>query len=135
MAKIKFLRRDSSRSAKLGKGVKRRQIWKRPKGRDNKMREKRKGYPAVVSVGYRKEKEKRNLLKEKKPVLVKNLKDLDNVKKGQIVILGKVGKKKKLELVKKIEEKKIETYNINAKKYLKKTKKPVKKEEVKEKKK
>ena len=52
--KPKFLRRTWSRYSKLGKQRKKKQIWKAPKGRDNKMREKRKGYPAVVSIGYKK---------------------------------------------------------------------------------
>ena len=55
----KFLRRTWNRYSKLGKRRKKKQVWRRPTGRDNKMREKRRGYPAVVSLGYRKEKNTR----------------------------------------------------------------------------
>jgi ribosomal protein L32E len=42
MAKRKFLRRIWSRYSKLGKKRKKKQVWRKPRGRDNKMREKRK---------------------------------------------------------------------------------------------
>ena len=61
----KFLRRISNRYSKLGKRRKKKQIWRRPTGRDNKMRERRKGYPARVSVGYKGENALRGLIKEK----------------------------------------------------------------------
>jgi len=112
MAK-KFLRRDSVRYSKLGK--KKKQKWKKPAGRDNKMREKRRGYPKVVSIGYKKEKKLR-----KSAVIVKNVKDLETMKKDNIIIIGKVGKKKKIEIAKKAKELKIKIRNLNVEKFLKK---------------
>lgn len=116
---MKFLRRDSDKYSKLGKGRKKKQVWRRPTGRDNKMREKRKGRPAVVSLGYIKDKNTRGKLNDKEVVTVITLKDLEKVGKNKIALIGNVGKKKKLELAEKIEEKKIETYNLNVKKFLK----------------
>ena len=49
---VKFLRRQAARYAKFGNGKGKKAKWRKPTGRDNKMREKRKGYPAVVSIGY-----------------------------------------------------------------------------------
>jgi len=49
----KFLRRTWNRYTKLGRKRKKKQKWRRPTGRDNKMREKRRGYPKIVSVGYK----------------------------------------------------------------------------------
>ncbi len=118
--KPKFLRRKSFAYSKLGKGRKKKQVWRRPSGRDNKMREKRKGYPVVVSVGYKSDKISRGTLREKQPTIVMNIKDLDKIKESGIAIIGKIGKKKKLEIAKAAKEKKIEIYNMNAKKYLKK---------------
>ncbi len=117
--KPKFLRRTSKRYVKLGKGVKKNQKWRKPTGRDNKMREKKKGYPAVVKIGYKAEKASRGVLNNKKPIMILNVKDLENVKKNTIAIIGKVGKKKKLEIAKKAKEMKVELYNMNAKNYLK----------------
>ena len=110
-----FLRRTWSRYPKLGRGRKKKQTWRRPTGRDNKMREKREGYPAVVSIGYKKSKKL-----GKKIVVVMNLKDLEEIKKNEITIIGRVGKKKKIEILQKAKEKKISFQNINTEKFLKK---------------
>lgn len=120
---MKFLRRDWIRHSKLGKNRKSKQKWKRPTGRDNKMREKRKGYPAVVSVGYRTKKSEREKIEGKNPITVYNLNDLEKVGKNDAVIIGRVGKKKRLELGKKAEEKNLHVQNINVKKLLKEGKK------------
>lgn len=118
MAK-KFLRRSWDRYSRLGKGKKKKQKWKRPTGRHNKMREKRRGYPKSVSIGYMKNKKERKEINGKKPVIVQNIKDLGKIKNKEIAILGKIGKRKKIEIIKSIKEKNIPAYNINALKYLK----------------
>ncbi len=123
----KFLRRTYSRYSKLGKGRKKKQKWRRPTGRDNKIRERRKGYPARVGIGYKKGKDE-----SKKIFKIDSLKDLENVKKNAVVILGKIGKKKKIEIAKKAKEKKIEISNLNIKKFLKKAEKKQKTKEKKE---
>lgn len=128
MAKRKFLRRIWNRYPKLGKRRKKKQAWRKPKGRDNKMREKRKGYPAVVKIGY-KRKEKRKV-----PFIVRNINDLDKIKKSskkETVILGNIGKKKKIEIIKKAKKEGILIQNINAKKFLKENIKTEKKEKKK----
>ena len=118
----KFLRRTWSRYSKLGKRRKKKQVWRRPTGRDNKMRERRKGYPARVEVGYKTSEKGR-----KKIMKINNLKDLEKVQKDEIVILGKMGQKKKIEIVKKAKEKKIEISNLNVRKFLKKIEEKAKK--------
>ena len=124
----KFLRRTWSRYSKLGRKRKKKQVWRRPTGRDNKMREKRKGYPAVVSIGYKKAKDE-----HKKIVKINNLKDLDKIQKDEIIILGKMGKKKKIEIARKAKEKKIEISNLNIEKFLKSIEKKEEKKKVEEK--
>lgn len=119
MAK-KFLRRIWGRYSKLGKRRKKKQVWRKPTGRDNKMREKRKGYPAVVSVGYKQDKKLRGSIKNKTPILIQNAKGLESIKKNELVIVGNVGKKKKIEIAKKAKEMKIEIHNLNIKTFLKK---------------
>lgn len=124
---MKFLRRSSDRYSKLGLRRKKKQIWRKPKGRDNKMREKRRGYPKTVSIGYGKEKNQRGFIQEKAPVIVKNAKDLEKIKKNEIGIIGKIGQKKKIEIAKKAKEKGIQFYNLNVKNFLKESEKKVKK--------
>ena len=51
------------------------------------MRERRKGYPARVEIGYKKSEKDR-----KKIVKIDSLKDLENVQ-GGIVVIGKMGKR------------------------------------------
>lgn len=121
----KFLRRDWKRHSKLGKGRKKKQKWRSPKGRDNKMREKRKGYPSIVSIGYKKP-------KREKKILINSLQDIENLslshEKARFV-LRKMGKKKKIEIAKKIKKKKITLENLNADKFLKKIEKETGKKE------
>ncbi|MFH1311239.1 MAG: eL32 family ribosomal protein [Nanoarchaeota archaeon] len=114
----RFLRRIWSRYPKLGKGRKKKQKWRKPKGRDNKMREKRRGYPVVVSVGYKKKSNERKKIK-----IISNLNDLNNLQKNEIVVVGKIGKKKKIEVLKKALEMKISIQNVNVEKFLKKLEK------------
>lgn len=127
---VKFLRRTWNRYKKLGKGKKKKQVWRKPRGRHNKMRWKRKGHSKVVSIGYqKKQSEKENIR------IIKNLQDLRKVEKNEILILGNVGKKKKIEIAKKAKEEKIEIQNLNVGKFLKKIEKSKKPEKVEEKKK
>jgi len=116
MVKTKFLKRDTKRFSKFGKKRKKLLSWRKPKGRDNKMREKRKGYPCVVKIGY---KDKNG----EKPKRIQNVKDLEKINKNEKIILGNVGKKKKLEIVKKAKELKMNLENININSFLKKTEK------------
>lgn len=126
MAK-KFLRRTWTRFSKLGKGRNKKQKWKKPTGRHNKMREKRKGYPAVVAVGYGTDKKQKGKIDGKTPVLIRNVSDLENINNHEIAIVGRIGRKKKIEIAKKAQEKKIEILNLNVGKFLKKTKEQNKK--------
>ena len=129
---IKFLQRDSNRHSKLGHLRKKKQKWRRPTGRDNKMREKRRGYPKVVSIGYSKDKSVRGTIEGKKPIVVLNVKDLETVK-NNLIIIGAVGNKKKIEILKKAKEMKIEIYNINEKKFMKEIEKKKKVKKLKKK--
>lgn len=117
----KFLRRTWRRYSKLGLRRKNKQKWRRPTGRDNKMRERRKGYPKRVEIGFGREKKLKGTINGKKPVIVNNLKDIEKVKKNEIIMLGKIGKKKKMKIVKEAKERKIEIYRLNIHKDLNKT--------------
>lgn len=118
-----FLRRVWMRFSKLGSGKRKKQKWRKPKGRDNKMREKRRGYPKTVSIGYGSNKKERTKINGSSAVLVYSLKDIERVTKNDVVIIGKIGAKKKHEMIKKLNEKGIKIVNVNAKKFLKETSK------------
>ncbi len=118
-SKPKFLRRKNQAYSKLGKRRKNKQVWRRPTGRDNKMREKRKGVPLTVSIGYRTDKIARGMLSEKVPVYILNVSQLKKIRENEIPILANVGKKNKIEIAKEAEKMKIKIYNLNSKKFLK----------------
>ena len=129
----KFLRRDAKRFKKFGKGKGKKAKWRKPTGRDNKMREKRRGYPPVVGIGERKMKKGRGKSEGKTPVIISAPNDLSKMKKNEIGIVGNVGRKKKIEIAKKSEQMKIRLKNLNSKSFLKKIDKETKKEKKPEK--
>lgn len=134
----KFLRHTSHKYSKLGLRRKKKQIWRRPTGRDNKMREQRRGKPALVAIGYSTDKKQRGKINNKTPITINHISQLQNVKKENIILLGKSGKKKKLEIAKKAKEMKLEIYKLNIDKFIKMNEKKAeskdKKTEVKDKK-
>lgn len=111
----KFIRRDSIRYSKLGKNRKKLQKWRRPKGRDNKMRERHAGYPKRPSVGYKNEKKESGKIDGKNVVVIYNISDLEKSGKDKSIILGKVGAKKKMEIIKKSNELKLKIINLGVK--------------------
>lgn len=113
---MKFLRRDTGFHIRIGKKRKKKQVWRKPKGRDNKMRESRKGRPPLVSIGYKRKKERKKIFR------VYNLQDLENAGKSDFVILGKIGKRKRAEILKRASEMKVGFQNVNIGKFLKKVK-------------
>jgi len=122
MTRKKFLRRTWKKYSKLGKGKKKKQVWRKPKGRHNKMREMRKGYPSIVKIGYRKERKLKEEEK-KKIIVIHNVKELMQAEKAEKILIGNVGNKKRAEIAKKAKEMKIKIHNLNLKKFLKKEKK------------
>jgi len=113
--RIKFIRRNYNKYSKIGKNRKKLQKWRKPKGRDNKMREKRFGYPKNPSVGYKSPKKESGKINGKIPLLAHNLADLAGANSNSIIILGKVGMKKKLEMIKEVKKKKMEIFNLGGK--------------------
>jgi len=118
-----FLRRDSARLKKLGKNRRKKQKWRNPTGRDNKMREKRRGYAPTVSIGYGTDKKEKGKFDGKKIVRIMNMKEFEKLLKNEIALLGNIGMKLKMEIAKKAKEKNVAIYNLNVKKFLKKNEK------------
>lgn len=110
---MKFIRRDSGRYSKIGKNRKKLQKWRKPKGRDNKMRERRFGYPKSPSVGYKSKKTEAGRVSGKVPFRACNVGDLSKTGKDSLIIIGSVGAKKKLEIIKKASEMGLSIVNVN----------------------
>ncbi|MDT7905098.1 MAG: 50S ribosomal protein L32e [Sulfolobales archaeon] len=102
--KPKFLRYDWDKYYRL----ERQETWRKPRGRDNPMRLQLSGYPPKVDPGFGTPKEIRGLHPSGlKPVIVRNMKELENLKGKQDVIVyiaSTVGLKKRTEMVSKAKE-------------------------------
>ena len=118
--KPKFLRTDWHKKIRLGKGVKKNQKWHGAKGRHNKFRLNRKGRGVRPRVGWGAENESKGFVAGVEAVRVENLKDLSSVKKGAGIIIGKVGMKKRKEILGKAKEMRLQVLNRYKKKEEKK---------------
>jgi len=96
--KPKFLRTDWHKKIRLGRGVKKNQKWHGAKGRQNKFRLNRKGRGQRPKVGWGAPKGIRDLVLGISVVRVENLKELEGLKNVGIII-GKVGLKKRKEII------------------------------------
>jgi ribosomal protein L32E len=114
---------------KLGKRQKKMRKYRRATGRHNKTRQKWKSHPVMVEIGYKNKAQERGLIRNKKPIIIYNLQDLNNAKAENIIIIGKIGMKNKIKILKEIEKRNLEVYNINVKKCLKENDKKLNPEE------
>lgn len=110
-AKPKFLRTDWHKKIRLGRGVKKNQKWHGAKGRQNKFRLNRKGRGQRPKIGWGAEGEVKDFVNGMEAVRVENLKDLEGVKKGSGIIIARVGKKKREEIIAKANEMKVSILN------------------------
>ena len=101
----KPLRSNTKDYKKLG-GTKKKLRWRRPKGRHNKIREKIRGKVKMPAIGMKKPRV------ERKEVLVRNLRDIEKVKKSEPVLIARVGKRKRKLIQEKAKEKGLKILNI-----------------------
>jgi len=107
-----FVRQESWRYDRL------KENWRRPKGIDNKMRRKIKGWPPTVNVGYRGPKAARGLHPSGyEEVLVHNVDELKKVnpKTQAVRIAHTVGRKTRLQILAEARKKKIIVLNVGVK--------------------
>jgi large subunit ribosomal protein L32e len=105
--KPEFVRQESWRYKRV------KSSWRKPKGIDSKMRIKKKGWPKSIQIGYRSPKKVRGFHPSGfKEIIVYNVNDLERVNSGNVVrIGGTVGMKKKLNIIKRAKELKIQIVN------------------------
>ncbi len=111
---VRFLRSDTARHSRLGKNRRKLQKWRRPRGMHSKIRRKRFSYPIMPTVGHKSARATSGLIRGKKPIVVENLAELAKIGKHNLVVLSsRIGAKKRIELLKKVEEMKLETLQTN----------------------
>ena len=104
----KFIRQESLRYDRLAEN------WRKPKGKDNKMRKQKSGMPALVKVGYRSPKAARGLHPSGyHDNLIHNTNELARLdpKRDAARIAHTVGKKKRIEIINKAIELGIKVLN------------------------
>lgn len=104
----KFIRQESWRYNRLAEN------WRKPKGKDNKMRKQKSGMPAIVKVGYRGPRAARGLHPSGyTDNIVHNTAELARLepKKDAARIGRTVGKKKRIEIINKAVELGIKVLN------------------------
>ncbi|MFA4960533.1 MAG: eL32 family ribosomal protein [Candidatus Pacearchaeota archaeon] len=109
--KPKFVRRGWHKLIRLGSTVKRKRVWRGAKGRQNKIRLETRGQQARPSIGWGNEKRNKGKISGVAAIRVENLNELLKVKKGEGIIIGNVGLKKKSEIISKANEKNIKILN------------------------
>ncbi len=114
--KPKFLRTDWHKKIRLGKGVKKNQKWHGAKGRQNKFRLGRKGRAQRPKVGWGATNDTKGFISGVETVRVENLKELENIKKGSGIIVGRVGARKRITILEKAKEMGISVMNRYKKK-------------------
>lgn len=95
--------------------------WRMSRGSDNKTRMNLKGYPKRVKIGYGSPKEAKGLHPSGLiTIIVSNVNDVNavNPKTNGAYISGNVGKRKKIEIIKKCQELKIRVLNFKADEYM-----------------
>ena len=125
--KAKFVRTDFRKYSKLGVRRKKKQIYRKARGRDNKIRLNMKGHTTNVRIGYANAREGKGLIDGLKPVMVYNIEDLEKVGAGMIGIVGKVGGKKRKEIAEEVLKSEVKLKNLNAKKFLDEIEEKIKK--------
>lgn len=81
--------------------------WRRPRGIDNPMRMKEKGYPPVVSVGYRTPRCIRGLHPTGlKPVVVHSVKELERLNPSEVIVYigSTVSTRRRVEIINRARE-------------------------------
>ena len=109
----KFLRTDWMRYSRLGKNRKKIQRWRRAKGRHNKIRKRREGYPSKPLIGYGAPRKESGKIHGLIPLVVGSFNDLNDAGKHNIIILGRrLGARKKMEIIKRTREMNLKIANL-----------------------
>lgn len=112
---VKFLRSDTMRHSKIGKNRRKLQKWRAPRGRHSKIRRKRFGYPRLPGIGFGTPRINSGKVEGLNPVLIHNVKELEQMPKGSIAIIARVGARKKIDILKKASELKLRILNVGGK--------------------
>ncbi|MBM3230226.1 hypothetical protein FJZ22_01050 [Candidatus Pacearchaeota archaeon] len=105
---MRFLRSDITRHKRLGSHRTKLQKWRRPRGRHNKIRRKRFGYPLRVEIGYSSPRATLHQVDGKTPLVIRNAQDLAKATSKNLIVFARtLGAKKRVEFLKIVQERKL----------------------------
>ena len=76
----KYKRRSTGEFSRLGRGRKKKQVWRKPRGRDNKMREGTKSRPKCPKIGEKKPSKLQGKIRGLDIVKIRKIEDLKKAK-------------------------------------------------------
>ena len=100
-----FIRQGWHKCHRLGKHVKKRRVWRAAKGGDSKTRLRERGKPLRPTIGWGADKSTRGKVAGLDVVRIETLAQIENLIKGQGVIIANVGRRKREQLTKAINDK------------------------------
>jgi ribosomal protein L32E len=111
--KPKFWRKDYNKRLRLGSGQKSERKWRFSKGSDSAVRMGQKGYRRRPKIGWGVPSDEKGKIKNLLPIRVENLFQFEQVKDNKVygIIIGRIGKKKRNEIIAKAKEKNIMILN------------------------
>lgn len=108
-----FVRRNTLKHSRLGRGRPKLQRWRAAVGRHNKIRKNRFGYTKSPRIGFKSARNESGKIKGKTPLLVRTIGDFARATNGNIIIIARtVGAKKKIEFIKKAGDMKLPILNV-----------------------
>ena len=109
----KFVRRSTLKYSRMGRNRPKLQKWRAAVGRHNKIRKNRQGYTKSPRIGFKKPNKESGKINNKIPLFVRNMNDATGANKNNILIISRtIGAKKKVEIIKKANEMKLEILNV-----------------------
>ncbi|MEK6915165.1 MAG: eL32 family ribosomal protein [Nanoarchaeota archaeon] len=109
----KFLRRNSLKHSRLGKGRRKLQKWRNATGRHSKIRRNRFGYTKSPRIGFKSPRSESGKINGKIPLMIRNMLDVSKANEKNILIIARtLGAKKRIEIIKKIDERGLQILNV-----------------------
>jgi len=109
----RFVRRNTLKHSRLGRGRPKLQRWRAAVGRHNKIRKNRFGYTKSPRIGFKSARNESGKINGKIPLLIRTAGDFARATSENIIIIARIiGAKKKIEFIKKANDMKLPILNV-----------------------
>ncbi len=109
------VRRSTLKHSRMGLGRRKLHRWRAAVGRHSKIRKNRFGYTKSPRIGFKSPKSESGKINGKIPMRITNMSEMSKANKDNILIIARVvGARKRIEMIKKANEMKIEILNVKS---------------------